>query len=171
MSVVLLLLLIVVVCVYWFITQVRPEHHKSALVRNGLSEGLLADLNERRHLRGLPILELDDDLAIVAENKAVHQVMSGQSDAGWEYPEEYRGMFGRSLLMEALLTGAAETMADRLARQRDAFDGEWVRCGLGCAGGRSGQVVVALILCREAWELVPEVAQARGFAEAARVGQ
>lgn len=169
MSVVLLLLLVVVVSVYWFMTQVRPEHRKSALVRSGLSEGLLAHLNEQRHARGLPILELDDDLAIVAENKAVHQVMTGQSDDGWEYPEEYRGMFGRSLLMEALLAGPAETMADRLARQRDAFDGEWVRCGIGCAGGRSGQVVVAVILCREAWEPVPEVAQARGIIGAARI--
>ncbi len=168
MSVALLLVLIVVVSVYWFITQVRPEHRKSALVRSGLSDGLLAHLNERRHARGLPILELDDDLAIVAENKAVHQIMTGQSNEGWDYPEEYRGMFGRSLLMEALLTGSAETMADRLVRQRDVFDGEWVRCGIGCAGGRSGQVVVAVILCREAWEPVPEVAQARGFIGTAR---
>lgn len=163
MSVALLMLLIVVISVYWFVTQVRPEQQKSTLIRHGLGEGLLADLNERRHQRGLPILELDEDLAVVAEDKAVHQVMTGRSDEGWEYPDEYRGMFGRSLLMEALLAGPADTMGDRIARQPDVFDGEWIRCGIGCAGGQSGQVVVALILCREAWEPVPDVARARSL--------
>lgn len=165
MSVALLLVLIVIVSVYWFITQIRPEQQKSTLIRQGLSEGLLTHLNEQRHARGLPVLELDEDLADVAENKAVHQIMTGRSDEGWEYPDEYRGMFGRSLLMEALLAGPSETISDRLLRQRDAFDGEWVRCGIGCAGGQSGQVIVALILCREAWEPVPEVVKARGWAE------
>lgn len=165
MSLALLLLLIVVISIYWFVTQIRPEQQKSTLIRHGLGEGLLADLNERRHTRGLPILEVDEDLTVVAESKAVHQIMTGRSDEGWEYPEEYQGMFGRSLLMEALLAGSADTMADRLARQRDVFDGEWVRCGIGCAGGQSGQVVVAVILCREAWEPMTEGSQARSLVD------
>ncbi len=165
MSLAPFLALFVIVSLYWFITQVRPERKKSNLVRRGLGEGLLANLNERRHRHGLPLLELDDDLCAVAENKAVHQVMTGRSEEGWEYPDQYRKMFGRSLLLETLLTGTSDALPDKLARQRDLLDGEWVRCGVGCAGGGSSQAVVAVILCREPWEPAAEVAHSRAWVE------
>jgi hypothetical protein len=165
MSLALLLVLFVAVSIYWFLTQIRPERQRFSMVRRGLGEGLLVGLNERRHARGLPVLELDEELCAVAENKAVHQVMTGRSEEGWEYPAGYRRMFGRSLLLEALVAGQPETMTERLARQRDLLDGEWVRCGVGCAGDAAGQVVVAVILCREAWEPVAEVARGRAWVE------
>jgi hypothetical protein len=74
-------------------------------------------------------------------------------------------MFGKSLLMEVLLEGHATAMPERLARQRDLFDGEWIRCGIGVAGGQSGTVAVALVLCREAWEPLPATAANRSIAE------
>jgi hypothetical protein len=142
--------------IYWFVTQILPERRRVSLIRPGVGAGLLGALNERRHRRGLPILEIDDELAAVAENKAVHQLMTDIENQGWDYPADYQDLFGRSLLLEMLLSGPMNTMAERLARQREAFDSEWVRCGIGVAGGQSGQVVVAVILCREAWETIAE---------------
>lgn len=157
MSITLIFLLLFALLVYWLLTQILPERRKLSLLRPGLGDGLLDNLNEQRHQQGLPLLELDPDLTIVAEDKAVHQLMTGLSDEGWTYPDEYSDMFGQSLLMEMLFTGPMETMLDRMYRQRDLDDGEWVRCGIGVAGSQSGQVVVALILCREAWEPLAEV--------------
>jgi hypothetical protein len=156
MSVTLLFLLLFAVLVYWLFTQILPERRKGSLLRPSLAEGILGSLNERRHREGLPLLEVDDELMLVAEDKAVHQVMTGLDDEGWVYPAEYEEMFGRSLLMEALFAGPMASMVDRITRQRDVLDGEWVRCGIGVAEAERGQVVVALILCREAWEPVVE---------------
>ncbi|GAC1444249.1 MAG: hypothetical protein NVSMB52_03390 [Chloroflexota bacterium] len=170
MSILVLFLLLVGVSVYWFLTQIRPEQHQLSLLRPDVADGLIESVNNKRHELGLPILELDEDLMVVAENKAIHQLMTGKSDEGWDYPAEYAGMFGHSLLMEALVTGPADKMSHRLERERDLFDGEWIRCGLGCAGGRSGQVVVTLVLCREAWEPMPEVAAHRSLVERLMLG-
>jgi hypothetical protein len=161
MSVTLLFLLLFAVLVYWLMTQILPERRKNSLLRPGLGEGLVESLNERRHELGLPLLEMDEDLMVVAENKAVHQIMTGRADEGWEYPEGYDALFGQSLIMEALFSGPVATMVDRMARSRDVLDGEWIRCGIGVAGGQSGQMVVALILCREAWEPQPDPAHHR----------
>lgn len=163
MTVTVLFVLLFLILVYWLLTQILPERRKWSLLRPGLADGLLEHINGRRHERGLPLLEPDEDLFLVAEGKAVHQVMTGITEQGWEYPAEYVDMFGQSLLMEALFTGPMDSMVDRLARQRDIFDGEWVRCGLGVAGQRSGEVVVVLILCREAWEPAPETVENRLF--------
>lgn len=152
MSLVLLFLALVALSTYWVMTQILPERRRDALLRPGLADGLLDTLNDKRHALGLPLLELDEDLMAVAENKATHQFLTGIETEGWDYPSSFNGMFGRSLLIEVLLTGPAAAMGERLARQRDVFDGEWVTCGIGVAGGQSGQVVVALVLCREAWE-------------------
>jgi hypothetical protein len=159
MSVTVLFVLLFAVLVYWLYTQILPERQKTSLLRPNLGEGLVTHLNERRRERGLPLLELDEDLCIVAENKAVHQVMTGQDDEGWDYPEEYADLFGRSLLMEALFTGPMTTMVERMIRQHDVFDGEWIGCGIGVAGGGTSKTVVALILCREAWRPATEAAQ------------
>jgi hypothetical protein len=67
--------------------------------------------------------------------------------------------------MEMLLEGHSTAMPERLARQRDLFDGEWIRCGIGVAGGQTSRVAVALVLCREAWEPVPANAATRSIAE------
>jgi hypothetical protein len=166
MSLGLILVFLVALAVYWFYTQIRPERQKQALLRRSLGDGLFETLNERRHGLGVPLLEPDDELMTVAESKAVHQVMTGQTDEGWDYPAEYRRMFGCSLLMEALIVGPAEHVVERLCRQKDALDGEWIRAGIGVAGGRSGELVVALVLCREAWEPAPEVMQAQAVPEA-----
>jgi hypothetical protein len=171
MSFILLFALILAVSVYWCVTQVMPERRKESLLRPGLAEGLVASLNERRHRLGLPLLEMDEDLMEVAENKASHQLITGRSDEGWDYPSEYRNMFGRSLLMETLLTGPSSSMAERLGKQKDVLDGEWVRCGIGVAGGTSTNVVVAMILCREPWEPVPEVARHRSLLERLVLGR
>ncbi|HCF99537.1 MAG TPA: hypothetical protein DEV93_03230 [Chloroflexi bacterium] len=152
MSIAILFVLLFVIAVYWFITQIMPERQRLSLLRPGLADGLLEKINDRRHERGLPMLEIDDSLMAVAETKATHQLMTGLDDEGWEYPSEYAEIFGKSLLMEALVAGPSTAMPDRLLRQREIFDGEWVRCGIGVAGGASNQVVVALILCRESWE-------------------
>lgn len=150
--------LVTIVAIYWFTTQILPERKQSSLLRPGFGHGLLTDLNDQRRERGLPMMEMDAELMEVAERKAVHQVMTGRNDDGWQYPESFSGMFGQSLLMEILLTGSAPSMAERLTRQRDVFDGEWVSCGIGVAGGQSGQVALAMILCREAWEPAVEIA-------------
>ncbi|MGI8824320.1 MAG: hypothetical protein ACR2JC_01505 [Chloroflexota bacterium] len=168
MSVLLPVVLFAIVGIYWFMTQILPERRQSALLRPGFGHGLLTDLNDRRHEAGLPLLEMDEDLMQVAEGKAVHQIMTGESDNGWEYPEHYRALFGRGLLMEIVLSGPAEVIGRRLGRQRDVFDGEWVSCGIGVAGGQSRQVVLAMVVCRDAWEPAVEVAQNRGWV--ARVG-
>jgi hypothetical protein len=171
MSLAILFVLLFCIGVYWVVTQVVPERQKLSLLRLGLAEGLLTKLNEQRHERGLPLLEPDDDLMFVAENKAMHQITTGVSEEGWEYPESYNGMFGRSLLMETLLMGSSTTIGEKLMKQRDIFDGEWVRCGMGVAGGGSGQVVVTLILCREAWEPMAEMAKQRGLLERLVIGK
>ncbi|GAC1322019.1 MAG: hypothetical protein NVS2B16_02260 [Chloroflexota bacterium] len=157
--------LLAIVAIYWFTTQILPERKQNALLRPGLGLGLLTDLNDRRHQRGLPLLELDDELMEIAERKAVHQIMTGHSDEGWQYPEHFSAMFGQSLLMEILLTGHATTMADRLIQQRDVFDGEWISCGIGVAGGQTGQVALAMVLCREAWEPAVEAPHAPSWLE------
>lgn len=159
MSLVVLFLLLIVVLAYWFLTQIMPEREKDSLLRPTLSEAFLESVNNLRHRRGLPILEMDDVLCGVAESKAVHEIMTGRSDEGWDYPEEYDDLLGRSLLMESLVIGEVTTIPERLARYRDLFDGEWITCGIGVAGGKSDHVVVALILCREAWEPAMEVAR------------
>jgi hypothetical protein len=158
MSLPVLFLLFFGVLVYWVMTQIVPERKKGSLLRRGLSEGLLGSLNDRRRQRGLPLLELDDELTMIAEDKAVHQVMTGRDDEGWEYPADFAYMFGQSLLLEALFTGRIGSIAERIGRQRDMLDGEWIRCGIGVAGNEPGQVVVAIILCREGWEPLPETA-------------
>lgn len=164
MSITLLFLLLFAVLVYWLMTQILPERRKVSMLRPGLADGLLATLNERRHRAGLPLLEMDEELTLVAENKAIHQVEIGCEDEGWEYPEVYAGMFGKSLLMEALFTGPLPTMVDRMERQRDLLEGEWIRCGIGVTECKRGEVVVALILCREAWEPAAEGAHRRWLA-------
>jgi hypothetical protein len=152
MSLPLLFLLLIAIAVYWTMTQILPERRRVQLLRPSLADGLLEGLNARRHERGLPILELDEDLLEVAESKATHQFLTGIDEEGWDYPASYAGMFGRSLLMEVLVSGPAPRMLEKLLRQTDVLDGEWVICGIGAAGGRSDQVVVAMVLCREAWE-------------------
>jgi hypothetical protein len=141
---------------YWTVTQILPERRQKSLVRQGLADGYLHYVNQSRRQKDLPLLEMDEDLVAVAERKAAHQLTTGRSEEGWDYPRAYADMFGRSLLMEMLLDGPTATMAQRLLRQRDLFDGEWVRCGIGVASGQTGKVVVALVLCRDAWEPVWE---------------
>jgi hypothetical protein len=165
MSLAILFVLLFVIAVYWFMTQILPERQRLSLLRPGLAEGLLEKINEKRHAMGLPVVEMEEGLMIVAENKATHQVMTGLDEEGWDYPGEYAEMFGRSLLMEALIAGPSTAMVDRLLRQRDIFDGEWIRCGIGVAGGASSQVVVALILCRESWEPMVEMTRQRSLLE------
>jgi hypothetical protein len=148
----LIFLALIALGVYWFFTQIMPERQRVSLIRPGLGAGILGTLNERRYKKGLPILELDDELCAVAENKAVHQILTGLDDEGWDYPRGYDELFGQSLFMELLFCGPLDQMAERVVRQRDLYEGEWVRCGIGVAGGRSDHVSVAVILGREAWE-------------------
>lgn len=159
MSLPILFVMLVAMAIYWYVTQIQPEQRKKRLLRPRLAEGLLETLNEKRHGQGLPILEMDDDLMLVAERKAAHQLLTGRSEEGWEYPSAYAGMFGQSLLLEALFTANREQMAERLVRQRDVLDGEWISCGIGVAGVSSDQIVVALVLCREPWEVAAEPAR------------
>lgn len=159
----LLFILLFAIVLYWAITQVLPERRRASMLRPGLADAVLGALNAKRQERDLPLLEWDDELAAVAENKATHQMLTGRDSEGWDYPPSFADMLGRSLLMEALMTGPLEQVIERLARQRDVCGREWVSCGVGIAGGRSGQVVVALILCREAWE--PAAETTTGFSE------
>jgi hypothetical protein len=165
MSFFLLFALLIAVAAYWTITQILPARRQVSLIRQGLADGYLDHLNARRHEKGMAILEMDEDLVAVAERKAAHQLMTGRSAEGWDYPRAYSGMFGKSLLMEMLVEGPSATMVERLARLRDLFDAEWVRCGIGVAGGQSGEVVMAVVLCRDAWEPMPAVAAGRSLAE------
>lgn len=165
MSLAVLFVLLFVIAVYWFMTQIMPERQRLSLLRPALADGLLEKINDKRHDMGLPLLEMEEGLMIVAENKATHQIMTGRDDEGWDYPGEYADMFGQSLLMEALMAGPSVAMTDRLMRQRDIFEGDWIRCGIGVAGGASNQVVVALILCREPWEPMAEMAKRRSVLE------
>jgi len=157
MSFTLIFFLLLVISVYWIWTQVVPERQKEMRLRPTLALGVLEKLNQQRREMGLPLLEVDETLTTVAENKAAHQLATGISDEGWDYPSAYQGMFGQSLLMEALVEAPSTAVAERLMHQRDIFDGEWIRCGLGIAGDRD-QVVAALVLCRQAWEPVAETA-------------
>jgi hypothetical protein len=153
MTLPVILVLLFAVGVYWFMTQVLPEQRKQSLLRLGLADGILERLNAAREEMGLVPLDMDDDLMAVAENKATHQLLTGQDDEGWDYPSRFDGMFGQSLLMEALLAGPAIAMAERICRERDLLDAEWGRCGIGVAGAQSSsQVVVAIVVCREAWD-------------------
>jgi hypothetical protein len=156
MSVTILFILIFAVVLYWAVTQVLPERKRTSLLRPGLADGILSVINERRLKRELPLLEWDEGLIEVAENKAAHQVMTGDESEGWEYPAEYQGMLGRSLLVEALYQGPFDIILDQVKRTRDMSDSDWVSCGIGVAGKPNGDVVVAVILCREAWEAAPE---------------
>lgn len=156
MSLALLFLALVVLSTYWTMTQILPERRRVSLLRPSLADGLLDTLNEKRHALGLCLLDMDEDLMVVAENKATHQFLTGIETEGWDYPSAFSGLFGRSLLIEMLLTGPAAVMGERLARQQDVFDGEWITCGIGVAGGQSGQIVVALVLCRKAWATATE---------------
>lgn len=165
MSLIVLFLALVALFIYWAMTQILPERRRDSLLRPALADGLLDTLNDKRHAMGLSLLEMDDDLMVVAENKATHQFLTGVETEGWDYPSSFNGLFGRSLLIEVLLTGPAAVMGERLARQRDIFDGEWVTCGIGVAGGQSGQVVVAIVLCREAWEMAGAVTPERSLLE------
>ncbi|MGH2448629.1 MAG: CAP domain-containing protein [Chloroflexota bacterium] len=164
MSLFLMLVLVVLLAAYWLIYQILPDHRRNSLIRPSLASGLLEAVNERRRESGMAMLEIDDQLSAVAENKAAHQVLTGLDDQGWDYPEEYAEMFGRSLLMEALIAGPAVKMGDRLGHQRELFDDAWVRCGIGVAGGASQQIVVALVLCRDAWDPVPDESAQRSLA-------
>jgi hypothetical protein len=161
----ILVVLLIAISSYWVMTQILPERKRASLQRPGIAEGLLSRINDRRRAERLPVLELDEDLAMVAENKATHQVLTGRSDEGWEYPDEYAGMLGRSLVMEALFEGRVATLEDRVVRQRDLLDDEWVRCGIGVASSAPGEAVVALVLCREAWGPAGQSAAHRSLVE------
>lgn len=171
MSLPLLFLLLIAIAVYWTMTQILPERRRVQLLRPSLADGLLEALNEQRHERGLPLLELDEDLLQVAEAKASHQFLTGIDEEGWEYPSTFAGMFGRSLLMEVLVSGPAPRMAEKLAKQTEVLDGEWITCGIGVAGGRSDVVVVAMVLCREAWEAMPVETPRRSLLERLALGE
>lgn len=165
MSFFVLLLLLIAVAAYWTVTQILPERRQVSLLRHGLADGYIQGINEKRHAEGLVLLELDEELMEVAERKASHQLMTGRHQDGWDYPRAFSSLFGKSLLMEMLLEGHCTAIPERLARQRDLLDGEWIRCGIGVAGGQTGNVAVALVLCREAWEPVQARAATRSIAE------
>lgn len=162
MSLSLLFIVIFGIMLYWAVTQVLPERRRNSLLRPGLADGVLGAINVRRQEWDLPLLEWDDDLAAVAENKATHQLLTGRDDEGWDYPVSHADLLGRSLLMETLFTGPLDQVIERMARQRDMRDVEWVSCGIGVAGSHAGEMVVAMILCREAWEPATESAPVSG---------
>ena len=167
MSLTLLFILIFAVVLYWAVTQVLPERKRTSLLRPGLADGILSVVNERRVRRGTAMLQWDDGLAEVAENKATHQVMTGKDGEGWEYPSEYEGLLGRSLLIEALYQGPFDIVLDQVKKTRDMAESDWVSCGIGVAGKPNGDVAVALILCREAWEASPEAVPGSALAREA----
>lgn len=153
----LLFVLLFGVVLYWAVTQVMPERKRASMLRPGLADGVLSALNDLRVRRDLPMLDWDDELAAVAENKATHQLLTGRDEEGWDYPPGYQDLLGKSLLMEALFTGPLQKIIDQLPRQRDLAGADWVSCGIGVAGGQyDDKVVVALIVCREAWEPVTQ---------------
>jgi hypothetical protein len=156
MSFSLLFILIFAVVLYWAVTQVLPERKRTSLLRPGLADGILSVVNEKRLKRDLHLLDWDEGLIEVAENKAAHQVMTENEAEGWDYPPEYEGMLGRSLLVEALYQGPFDIVLDQVKRTRDMCDADWLSCGIGVAGKPNGDVVVAVILCREAWEVATE---------------
>src|SRR5579884_3072005 len=147
MSFVVLVALFIAVAAYWTVTQILPERRQESLLRKGLADGFLDHINARRHAEGLVRLEMDEELMQVAERKASHQFVTGRTEEGWDYPRAFSDMFGQSLLMEMLLEGPATTMPERLLRQRDLLDAEWISCGIGVAGAQSDSVVVTLVLC------------------------
>ena len=160
----LLFVLLFGIVLYWAVTQVLPERKKASLLRPALADGVLSALNEQRIQKGHLMLEWDDELAAVAENKATHQLLTGRDEEGWDYPPAYSDMLGRSLLLEALFTGPLQKVIDQIGRQRDLSGADWVSCGIGVAGGQyDDRFVVALIVCREAWEAASE--SRRGLAE------
>lgn len=156
MSVAVICVLVAIVAVYWFVTQVLPERKQGSLLRPWLASGLLDHINERRHDSGLPVLELDEDLTVVAERKAVHQTVTGAHDEGWEYPPSFKDILGNSLLMEMLVSGPAEVIGDRLAKQDALFEDGWLYSGIGVAHAQWDEVQVAIVLCRDAWEPLVE---------------
>jgi hypothetical protein len=165
MSLPLLIGLFAAISIYWVTTQILPERKRASLLRPSLADAVLTRLNEYRQGEHLPMLEMDEDLLFVAEGKATHQLMTGRSEEGWDYPPEYAPLLGRSLLMEALFRGTLEGVVTRMTRQRDVLDPEWVRCGIGVASSARGEVVVALILCRESWEPTGAMARDRSLVE------
>jgi hypothetical protein len=161
MSLSLLFILLFGIVLYWAVTQVLPERRKASLLRPALADGILTALNDARVRAELPLLEWDDGLAAVAENKATHQLLTGRDEEGWDYPPSYGDLLGQSLLMEALFVGPLQHVIERVVRQRDIQGPDWVACGIGVASVESSdQVVVALIFCREAWE--PSAETSRG---------
>jgi hypothetical protein len=165
MSLSLLFVLLFGIVLYWAITQVLPERRKASLLRPALADGVLSALNDARVKAELPLLEWDDGLAAVAENKATHQLLTGRDEEGWDYPPSYAELLGQSLIMEALFTGPLQQVIDRAVRQRDIQAPDWLACGIGVASVESSeQVVVALIFCREAWETAAETNR-RGLTE------
>jgi hypothetical protein len=165
MSLSLLFVLLFGIILYWAITQVLPERRKASLLRPALADGVLSALNDARAKAELPLLEWDDGLAAVAENKATHQLLTGRDEEGWDYPPSYADLLGQSLIMEALFCGPLQGVIDRMLRQRDIQGPDWIACGIGVASVESSeQVVVALIFCREAWEAAAETAH-RGLGE------
>lgn len=157
----LLFILLFAIVLYWAVTQVLPERKRNSMLRPALSDAVLGAINARREEWDLPQLEWDDELAAVAENKATHQLLTGRDEEGWDYPPSFADLMGQNLFMEALFKGSLDTVINRIARQRELRDGEWIACGIGVAGtqtlpGGTTEVVVALILCREQWEAAPE---------------
>jgi hypothetical protein len=164
MSLSLLFILLFAIVLYWAVTQVLPERKRNSMLRPGLSDAVLGAINAKRQEQDLPLLEWDDELAAVAENKATHQLLTGRDEEGWDYPPSFADLLGRSLLMEALFKGPLDQVVEGIARQRELRDPDWVCCGVGVAGtqslpGHTADVVVTLILCREAWEPAPEAAR------------
>ncbi|PZS10492.1 MAG: hypothetical protein DLM70_00480, partial [Chloroflexi bacterium] len=81
MSFFLIFAVVLVIGLYWVMTQVRRSgKREAALLRPGVAEGLMEGMNLRRREHGLPILEWEENLTVVAENKAVHQLLTGRDE-------------------------------------------------------------------------------------------